>query len=87
MNPSIVLVQPRKTRPFIIERLLMGRKGSNQTNKIVRTYLQNFNIMDGSRKFHQGGPDVFFLSHQRISQRAIQTSLQKQLDLRGPIAS
>ena len=24
--PSLVLVQPRKTRPFITERLLMGRK-------------------------------------------------------------
>ena len=33
MNPSLVLAQPRKTRPFIIERLLMGRKESNQTNK------------------------------------------------------
>ena len=31
--PSLVLVQPRKTRPFITERLLMGRKESNQTNK------------------------------------------------------
>ena len=30
--PSLVLVQPRKTRPFITERLLMGRKESNQTN-------------------------------------------------------
>ena len=28
---SLVLVQPRKTRPFIAERLLMGRKESNQT--------------------------------------------------------
>ena len=34
INPSLVLVQPRKTRPFITERLLMGRKESNQTNKI-----------------------------------------------------
>ena len=25
INPSLVLVQPRKTRPFITERLLMGR--------------------------------------------------------------
>ena len=33
INPSSVLVQPRKTRPFITERLLMGRKESNQTNK------------------------------------------------------
>ena len=27
------MVQPRKTRPCLIERLLMGRKESNQTNK------------------------------------------------------
>ena len=33
INPSLVLFQPRKTRPFITERLLMGRKESNQTNK------------------------------------------------------
>ena len=33
INPSLVLVQPRKTRPFITERLLMGRKESYQTNK------------------------------------------------------
>ena len=33
INPSLVLAQPRKTRPFITERLLMGRKESNQTNK------------------------------------------------------
>ena len=33
INPSLVLVQPRKTRPFIAERLLMGRKESNQTTK------------------------------------------------------
>ena len=32
INPSLVLVQPRKTRPCLTERLLMGRKGSNQTN-------------------------------------------------------
>ena len=30
--PSLVLVQPRKT-PFVAERLLMGRKESNQTKK------------------------------------------------------
>ena len=33
INPSLVLIQPRKTRPFITERLLMGRKESIQTNK------------------------------------------------------
>ena len=32
INPSLVLVQSRKTRPFIIERLLLGRKESKQTN-------------------------------------------------------
>ena len=31
--PSLVLVQPRKTRPCLTEILLMGRKESNQTNK------------------------------------------------------
>ena len=33
INPSLVLVQPRKTRPYITDRLLMGRIESNQTNK------------------------------------------------------
>ena len=48
INPSLVLVQPRKTRPFITERLLMGRKESNQTktNKvelsIVNLFLKQF---------------------------------------------
>ena len=32
INPSVVLVQPRKTRPYITERLLMGRRESTQTN-------------------------------------------------------
>ena len=34
INPSLELVQPRKTRPFISERLSMGRrpKESKQTN-------------------------------------------------------
>ena len=31
--PRLVLVQPRKTRPYITERLLMGRKESNQTKQ------------------------------------------------------
>ena len=33
INPSLVLVQPRKTPPYITERLLMGRKESNQAKK------------------------------------------------------
>ena len=32
INPSLGLVQPRKTRHYINERLLMGCKESNQTN-------------------------------------------------------
>ena len=39
INPSLFLVQPRKTRPIIAERLLMGRKESNQTNKHKRLVL------------------------------------------------
>ena len=35
INPSLVLVKPRKTRPYITERLLMGRKESNQTNNFL----------------------------------------------------
>ena len=35
INPSLVLVQPRKTRPNITERLMMGRKESNQTNDMA----------------------------------------------------
>ena len=35
IHPSLVLVQPRKTCPFITERLSMGRKESNQTNKYM----------------------------------------------------
>ena len=31
INPSLVLVQPRKTHPYITVRLLMGLKESNQT--------------------------------------------------------
>ena len=40
--------------------------------------------MGRSRKFHLGGPEH---SHQRISQRAVQTTHEKQLDPRGPFAS
>ena len=43
------LVQPRKTRPCLTERLLMGRKESNQTSKI---YLPVLFIMVKKRKSH-----------------------------------
>ena len=35
INPSLVLVQPKKTRSYITERPLMGHKESNQTNKNI----------------------------------------------------
>ena len=34
INPSLVLVQPLKTRSYITERFLMGRKESIQTNNV-----------------------------------------------------
>ena len=42
INPSLVLVQPRKTSPFITERLLMGGKESNQINTLP---LEHFSIL------------------------------------------
>ena len=33
INPSLVLDQPKNTRPFITERLLMGCKEPNQTKQ------------------------------------------------------
>ena len=42
INPSLVLVQPRKTLPFITERLLMGHKESNQTNYFLNTLWRGF---------------------------------------------
>ena len=51
INPRLVLVQPRKTRPFITERLLMGRKESNQTNKATpwsKSSSDTFDVDDGA---------------------------------------
>ena len=42
--PSLVLVQPRKFRPFITKRLLIGRKESNQT-KTLLCVLSSFAII------------------------------------------
>ena len=41
INPSLELVQPRKTCPFITERLLMGRNriNSNKEGKYLKVYL------------------------------------------------
>ena len=57
INPSLVLVQPRKTRPFITERLLMGRKESNQTKQTVPGFYyeilhRNYKKMKWSFSYH-----------------------------------
>ena len=39
INPSLVLVQPRKTRPFLTEILLIGHKEPNQTYKQRAKYM------------------------------------------------
>ena len=41
--PSLVLVQPTKIRPYITERLLMGRKESNQANTILQCSIPHDN--------------------------------------------
>ena len=46
INPSLVLVQPRKTPPYITERLSMGRKESKQ-NKTMLT------VKDQTNKRHK----------------------------------
>ena len=50
INPSLELVQPRKTRPFITERLLMGRKESNQTNKKQPSLSQQRQMVVGEKR-------------------------------------
>ena len=77
INPSLVLVQPRKTRPFITERLLMGRKESNQTNKIKRVELDTqqvivksygqHNFLEEAMKFFQPG----FYANASLSSRVL----------------
>ena len=45
INPSLVLVQPRKTCPYITERLLKGRKESNQTNQTALDWLTSVQVI------------------------------------------
>ena len=44
--PRLVLVQPRKTRPCLTERLLMGRKESNQMKQSPRLNSRSSLIRD-----------------------------------------
>ena len=53
INPSLVLVQPRKTRPYITERLLMEHKESNQT----KTFDLLFSCL--FREYHHFQPRVW----------------------------
>ena len=45
INPSLLLVQPRKTHPFITERLLMGHKESNQKKQTNKDHLYIFILL------------------------------------------
>ena len=62
INPSLVLVQPRKTQTFITERLLMGRKTSNQTKT-------NKNYMLYSRIYVYSLPVLYLCLNKRNSPR------------------
>ena len=56
INSSFVLVQPRKTYPYITERLLMGRKESNQTKNRLMALLKKFSkklILKKIRLWHK----------------------------------
>ena len=43
--PRLVVVQPRKTRPYITEKLLMGHKESNQTKNIYCAHADTFELI------------------------------------------
>ena len=52
INPGLVLVQYRKTRSFITEKLLMGLKESNQTNKKFFKATNTFVKINGQGNIH-----------------------------------
>ena len=61
INPSLVLVQPRKIHPYITERLFMGCNESNQTKYIYNNscieqmhlvYMIEFNFMTTEIQFN-----------------------------------
>ena len=76
INPSLVLVQPRKTCPFITEILLMGRKESNQTkifkllfsNNPFRNTIRVSNRLEQDQARHSVGPDLGPNCLQRLSE-------------------
>ena len=60
-------------------------------NVLIHVLTTELLPIGGPRKFRRGGGrgggTVNIFSHQRISKRAVRTSLEKQLDPAGPIAS
>ena len=56
INPSLVLVQPRKTRPYVTERLLIRCKESNKKS----------NILERDQTLHFFGPDLEPICLQRL---------------------
>ena len=66
--PSLVLVQPRKTRPCLNERLLMGRKESNQTNYLTYLPIYSKKIFEENIRTsvsHRIGGNRKYLSYRR----------------------
>ena len=64
INPSLVLVQPRKTRPYIAERLLMGCKEEKKKNGF---------LLRLSRHFCQVKMSAFYICYICIYLSALQT--------------
>ena len=85
INPSLVLVQPRKTSPFITERLLMGRKESNQTNKKLlfcmfqsqtETVIEDGEVLDLSINNELSNKDMY------IEEQALDLTVKKTMSRR-----
>ena len=85
INPSLVLVQPRKTSPFITERLLIGRKESNQTNKKLlfcmfqsqtETVIEDGEVLDLSINNELSNKDMY------IEEQALDLTVKKTMSRR-----
>ena len=70
INPNLVLVQPRKTRPFIMERLLMGRKNQIKQNSLpfLLHPVQVVELLWVVDKLQQTSPQMRCLSLHQIYQ-------------------
>ena len=70
INPSLVLAQPMKTRPLIAERLLIGRKESNQTK---------FNYLEIELHTRHVGSPVMLWNHIRAKDYNKSTIIKKKI--------